>query len=71
MVHVDESGQPENPSPIPDVVPAYGDSQALVQVFQVVEVSDLAGLAHVLDDELTSFVGALLREPAGGDQKRG
>ncbi len=47
------------------------DQERLDRFIQVVEVSDLAGLAHVLDDELTSFVGALLREPASGDQKRG
>ena len=37
----------------------------LERFVQVVGVSDLYGLANVLDDELTSFVGALLREPAG------
>ena len=36
---------------------------------QVVEVSDLAGLANVLDDELTEFIRALLDEsPAGGQR---
>ena len=37
-------------------------NERLDRFIQVVEVSDLSGLASVLDDELTAFVGALLRE---------
>ena len=38
------------------------DHERLDRFIQVVEVSDLSGLANVLDDELTAFLGALLRE---------
>ena len=37
-------------------------NERLDRFIQVVEVSDLSGLANVLDDELTAFLGALLRE---------
>ncbi len=37
-------------------------NERLDRFIQVVEVSDLSGLANVLDDELTAFVGELLRE---------
>ena len=37
-------------------------NERLDRFAQVVEVSDLSGLADILDDELTAFVGALLRE---------
>ena len=39
MVEVDESGQPENPPPVPDVVATYGRTQPLVQLFQPIQVS--------------------------------
>ena len=38
------------------------DHERLDRFIQVVEVSDLSGLANVLDDELTAFIGAMLRE---------
>ncbi|MCI0821082.1 MAG: hypothetical protein J4N31_01970 [Chloroflexi bacterium] len=37
-------------------------NERLDRFIQVVEVSDLSGLANILDDELVAFLGALLRE---------
>ncbi len=37
-------------------------NERLDRFVQVVEVSDLSGLANILDDELVAFLGALLRE---------
>ena len=37
-------------------------NERLDRFIQVVEVSDLSGLANILDDELTAFIGELLRE---------